>query len=76
MPASPGSYARICWAAITRWSCSRPRRTPGGHTNTVRVDTADETHHVDTGFIVFNDRNYPNFQRLLGAWGWRHSRRR
>jgi predicted NAD/FAD-binding protein len=37
----------------------------GGHTNTVRVDTADETHHVDTGFIVFNDRNYPNFEKLL-----------
>jgi predicted NAD/FAD-binding protein len=37
----------------------------GGHTNTVRVDTAYETHHVDTGFIVFNDRNYPNFERLL-----------
>jgi predicted NAD/FAD-binding protein len=37
----------------------------GGHTNTVRVDTANETHHVDTGFIVFNDRNYPNFERLL-----------
>jgi uncharacterized protein len=41
----------------------------GGHTNTVRVDTADETHHVDTGFIVFNDRNYPNFERLLGRLG-------
>jgi predicted NAD/FAD-binding protein len=37
----------------------------GGHTNTIRVDTAHETHHVDTGFIVFNDRNYPNFERLL-----------
>ena len=37
----------------------------GGHTNTVRVDTADETHQIDTGFIVFNDRNYPNFERLL-----------
>jgi uncharacterized protein len=37
----------------------------GGHTNTIRVDTANETHHVDTGFIVFNDRNYPNFERLL-----------
>jgi uncharacterized protein len=41
----------------------------GGHTNTVRVDTAHETHHVDTGFIVFNDRNYPNFERLLGRLG-------
>ena len=37
----------------------------GGHANTVRVDTPDETHHIDTGFIVFNDRNYPNFERLL-----------
>src|SRR5215208_7441222 len=37
----------------------------GGHTNTVRVDTAYETHWVDTGFIVFNDRNYPRFERLL-----------
>ena len=42
---------------------------PGGHTNTVRVDTADETHWVDTGFIVFNDRNYPRFERLLGRLG-------
>jgi predicted NAD/FAD-binding protein len=41
----------------------------GGHTNTVRVDTAHETHHVDTGFIVFNDRNYPNFERLLTRLG-------
>ena len=41
----------------------------GGHTNTIRVDTAHETHHVDTGFIVFNDRNYPNFQRLLDRLG-------
>lgn len=37
----------------------------GGHTNTIRVDTADATLDVDTGFIVFNDRNYPNFERLL-----------
>jgi uncharacterized protein len=42
---------------------------PGGHTHTVRVDTADETHWVDTGFIVFNDRNYPLFERLLARLG-------
>ncbi|HEX6459606.1 MAG TPA: FAD-dependent oxidoreductase [Thermoleophilaceae bacterium] len=42
---------------------------PGGHTNTIRVDTEYETHHVDTGFIVFNDRNYPNFERLLTRLG-------
>ena len=41
----------------------------GGHTHTVRVDTADETHHVDTGFIVHNDRNYPCFERLLETVG-------
>src|SRR3954469_19775361 len=42
---------------------------PGGHTNTIRVDTEYQTHHVDTGFIVFNDRNYPNFGRLLERLG-------
>jgi uncharacterized protein len=41
----------------------------GGHTNTIRVDTPNETHYVDTGFIVFNDRNYPNFERLLARLG-------
>ena len=41
----------------------------GGHTNTIRVDTEYETHHVDTGFIVFNDRNYPNFELLLARLG-------
>jgi uncharacterized protein len=41
----------------------------GGHANTVRVDTPERTHHVDTGFMVFNDRNYPNFERLLVQLG-------
>jgi predicted NAD/FAD-binding protein len=41
----------------------------GGHTNTIRVDTEHETHHVDTGFIVYNDRNYPHFSRLLARLG-------
>src|SRR3954471_21882937 len=44
----------------------------GGHTNTIRVDTAHETHDVDTGFIVFNDRNYPEFTRLLERLGVEH----
>src|SRR4051794_8844536 len=44
----------------------------GGHTNTIRVDSAYETHQVDTGFIVFNDRNYPNFTRLLSELGVDH----
>jgi predicted NAD/FAD-binding protein len=41
----------------------------GGHTNTIRVDTRHETHQVDIGFIVFNNRNYPNFERLLERLG-------
>ena len=41
----------------------------GGHTNTIRVDTAEATYHVDTGFIVFNDRNYPGFEKLLAKLG-------
>jgi predicted NAD/FAD-binding protein len=41
----------------------------GGHANTVRVDLPDETLDVDTGFVVFNDRNYPNFERLLTGLG-------
>ena len=38
---------------------------PGGHTRTVDVETEAAVHRVDTGFIVFNDRNYPGFERLL-----------
>ena len=41
----------------------------GGHTNTVDVAVAGETIAVDTGFIVFNERNYPVFCSLLDQWG-------
>jgi predicted NAD/FAD-binding protein len=41
----------------------------GGHTNTVDVETDAGTYAVDTGFIVFNDRNYPNFERLIDRLG-------
>lgn len=37
----------------------------GGHTNTVDVDLDGQRTPVDTGFIVFNDRTYPHFVRLL-----------
>ena len=41
----------------------------GGHTHTVPVEAADGTHWIDTGFIVFNDRNYPDFEALLAELG-------
>jgi predicted NAD/FAD-binding protein len=41
----------------------------GGHVHTVRVDLADETHRIDTGFIVHNDRNYPRFEALMAELG-------
>lgn len=37
----------------------------GGHTHTVAVDTAAGKLDIDTGFIVCNDRNYPNFLRFM-----------
>jgi uncharacterized protein len=41
----------------------------GGHANTVHVETGTGAYDLDTGFIVFNDRNYPGFERLLGELG-------
>ncbi len=38
----------------------------GGHAHTVRVPLDDCDLDVDTGFIVYNDCNYPLFSRLLG----------
>lgn len=37
----------------------------GGHTHTHEVSHEGKQFNVDTGFIVFNDRNYPNFSALL-----------
>jgi len=37
----------------------------GGHTHTHHIKHEGNEYNVDTGFIVFNDRTYPNFIALL-----------
>lgn len=39
----------------------------GGHAHTVDVQLEDSTVPVDTGFIVYNNDNYPGFSELLRA---------
>lgn len=45
----------------------------GGHTNTERVEVQGQIYPVNTGFIVYNDWTYPNFERLLVQLGGLHS---
>ena len=41
----------------------------GGHTNTIMVESSRGPLAVDTGFIVHNDRNYPNLVKLFAELG-------
>jgi predicted NAD/FAD-binding protein len=43
----------------------------GGHAHTVDLADAGERVSVDTGFIVYNERNYPNLVRLFDLLGVR-----
>jgi len=42
---------------------------PGGHTNTVEVSIGGVSHGIDTGFLVFNERTYPNLVALFRELG-------
>lgn len=41
----------------------------GGHARTIDVSMDDRPVPVDTGFIVYNERNYPNLSTLLSTIG-------
>jgi predicted NAD/FAD-binding protein len=47
----------------------------GGHTHTVDVELDGREYAIDTGFIVFNNRTYPNFIALINELGvdWQDS---
>jgi len=59
------------------WLLSRQHRVTlyekeerlGGHTNTVRVNFGGREIAVDTGFIVYNEANYPNLVQLFAHLG-------
>ena len=37
----------------------------GGHTHTHNIEIDGSNYSIDTGFIVYNERTYPNFINLL-----------
>ncbi len=41
----------------------------GGHTNTVDVTIGGQSHPVDTGFLVFNEKTYPNLIAMFAELG-------
>jgi predicted NAD/FAD-binding protein len=43
------------------------RRTTWGHTHTVDIEVDGQCFPVDTGFLVFNRRTYPNLCALFAS---------
>ena len=59
------------WMLRERYSVEllEQRNTLGGHTNTILVEEGDTAIPVDTGFIVYNEPNYPYLTALFEHLG-------
>jgi predicted NAD/FAD-binding protein len=59
------------WALAEKHSVTLFERDsrPGGHSHTIDLDLPEGRLPVDTGFIVFNDRTYPNLRALFDHLG-------
>ena len=82
LPAGPGDIRNVAVIGSgiaglsAAWLLSRRHRVtvyeadnrPGGHANTVLLQGSPEI-AVDTGFIVYNERNYPNLVALFKTLG-------
>lgn len=83
MSASPNSKKRIAiiGSGISGQTCGyllsqqhnvtlfEANNTLGGHTATIDIEIDGKSLAVDTGFIVFNDRTYPNFIKMMDQIG-------
>ena len=43
----------------------------GGHVHTHAFESSVGIQNIDSGFIVFNDRTYPNFEKIINSLGVR-----
>ncbi|MEP3436465.1 MAG: FAD-dependent oxidoreductase [Hoeflea sp.] len=61
------SGASAAWALRERHDVTvyEAEKRPGGHTATVDIDYQGTPVSVDTGFIVYNELNYPNLTALF-----------
>ncbi len=59
------------WALKTKHEVTlyEAEERPGGHARTIDIDMGGYTLPVDTGFIVYNERNYPNLMNLFARLG-------
>jgi uncharacterized protein len=56
------AHALSAWANVTVFEKDA---RPGGHSHAVDIHLEQQTFPVDTGFLVFNDRTYPNLIALF-----------